>query len=163
MLEHGGGRPATIRHHGKAARDGKTSEDGVQKLNGVLVRAFPQMVSHISRFYLPSTGLHSNGDVRCATHVISPNTHFGEYQACIKAGVYVVTSQWVERSLMSGLQYVEKFFSARPQDIFSGMVVTATHMPTLDKESLMSSIMALGGQWREKIRDDVTHLILMKD
>ncbi|KAJ2457900.1 regulator of Ty1 Transposition, partial [Coemansia sp. RSA 2337] len=163
MLEHGGGRPATIRHHGKAARDGKMSEDGVQKLNGVLVRAFPQMVSHISRFYLPSTGLHSNGDVRCVTHVISPNTHFGEYQACIKAGVYVVTSQWVERSLMSGLQYVEKFFSARPQDIFSGMVVTATHMPILDKESLMSSIMALGGQWREKIRDDVTHLILMKD
>ncbi|KAJ2865331.1 regulator of Ty1 Transposition [Coemansia aciculifera] len=163
MLEHGGGRPATIRHHSKAARDGKMSEDAVQKLNGVLVRALPQMVSHISRFYLPSAGLHGNGDVQRVTHVISPDTHFGEYQACVKAGVHVVTSLWVERSLMSGLQYVERYFSARTQDIFSGMVVTATHMPTADKEVLLASVMALGGQWREKMRADVTHLILMKD
>ncbi|KAJ2832440.1 regulator of Ty1 Transposition [Coemansia furcata] len=140
-----------------------SEEDVVQKLNGVLVRAFPQMVSHISRFYLPSTGPHSNGDVLRVTHVISPDTHFGEYQACVKAGVHVVTSQWVERSLMNGLQYVERYFSARTQDIFSGMVVAVTHMPTADKETLLASVMALGGQWREKMRADVTHLILMKD
>ncbi|KAJ2368755.1 regulator of Ty1 Transposition, partial [Coemansia sp. RSA 2611] len=116
------------------------------------------MVNHIARFHLPpSAGSPSNGDVQCATHVISPDTHFGEYQACVKAGVHVVTSLWVERSVMSGLHYIERYFSARSQDIFSGMVVAVTHMPAADKETLLASVMALGGQWREKMRADVTH------
>ncbi|KAJ2702289.1 regulator of Ty1 Transposition [Coemansia sp. IMI 209128] len=155
LLEYGGGRPATIRQHGR---------DAAQKLNGVLVRALPPMVNHIARFHLPpSAGSPSNGDVQCATHVISPDTHFGEYQACVKAGVHVVTSLWVERSVMSGLHYIERYFSARSQDIFSGMVVAVTHMPAADKETLLASVMALGGQWREKMRADVTHVVLMKD
>ncbi|KAJ2492124.1 regulator of Ty1 Transposition [Coemansia sp. RSA 2050] len=155
LLEYGGGRPAAIRQHGK---------DAAQKLNGVLVRAFPQMVNHISRFYLPPlAGSPSNGDVQYVTHVISPDTHFGEYHACVKAGVHVVTSLWAERSVMNGVHYIERYFSARSQDIFSGMVVAVTHMPAADKETLLASVMALGGQWREKMRADVTHVVLMKD
>ncbi|KAJ2623741.1 regulator of Ty1 Transposition, partial [Coemansia sp. RSA 1694] len=107
-----------------------------------------------------------NGDsdgVQRVTHVISPDTHFGEYQACVKAGVHVVTRLWVERCLTSGVQYVERYFSAHADDIFSGMVVTVTQMPRADRDTLLASVMALGGQWREKMRTDVTHLVLMKD
>ncbi|KAJ2008447.1 regulator of Ty1 Transposition [Coemansia thaxteri] len=161
QLAIGGGRPATIRRHGRSVeRDGTE----VQRLNGVLVRALPQMASHLARFYLASSGSASGEDgVQRVTHVISPDTHFGEYQTCARAGVCVVTSLWVDRSLQSGWRYVERFFSAKARDIFSGMVVTATHMPVADKETLLASVMALGGQWREKMRADVTHLILMKD
>ncbi|KAJ2746663.1 regulator of Ty1 Transposition [Coemansia sp. BCRC 34301] len=159
LLEHGGGRAATIRHHSKAPE-----EDGAaQKLNGVLVRGIPQMARHISRFYFGQSGLDKGSEQRRATHVITPDTHFGEYQACVKAGVHVVTRLWVERCLASGLQYVERYYSAHADDILSGIVVTATQMPKADRETLLASVMALGGQWREKMRADVTHLVLMKD
>ncbi|KAJ2565913.1 regulator of Ty1 Transposition [Coemansia sp. RSA 1822] len=125
-------------------------------------RALPNMASHISRFYM-AAGYSTASQIRAATHVISPDTHFGEYAACVKAGVRVVTSLWAERSAAVGWQYVERYFSAAAQDIFSGMVIAATHMPVADKEMLLASVMALGGQWRERLRADVTHYILMKD
>ncbi|KAJ2436349.1 regulator of Ty1 Transposition, partial [Coemansia sp. RSA 2424] len=172
LLEHGGGRAGTTRRHGRAPGDGD-EDDSAQKLNGVLVREIPQMASHISRFYWAQGGnsnrnSNGNGDgdsdgVQRVTHVISPDTHFGEYQACVKAGVHVVTRLWVERCLLSGVQYVERYFSAHADDIFSGMVVTVTQMPRADRDTLLASVMALGGQWREKMRADVTHLVLMKD
>ncbi|KAJ2822653.1 regulator of Ty1 Transposition, partial [Coemansia erecta] len=121
------------------------------------------MVSHISRFYMAGGQSTAASQIQRATHVISPDTHFGEYAACVKAGVRVVTSRWVERSAAVGWQYVERYFSAAAQDIFSGMVIAATQMPVADKETLLASVMALGGQWREKLRPDVTHFILMKD
>ncbi|KAJ1865099.1 regulator of Ty1 Transposition [Coemansia sp. RSA 989] len=168
LLQQGGAEPATFRHH-KGGQPPDESRGAQQhKINGVLVQALPNMVSHISRFYLPQTNgtvaqNAATAPIRRATHVISPDTHFGEYAACIKAGVCVVTSQWVDRCFRVGWQYVERYFSPAAQDIFSGMVIAATHMPVSDKETLLASVMALGGQWREKLRPDVTHFILMKD
>ncbi|KAJ1990094.1 regulator of Ty1 Transposition [Coemansia spiralis] len=168
LLEYGGAKPATTRHHG--GEISATNEDGLghgRKLNGVLVRGLPQMINHISRFYLPSINGkngHAHADKICrATHVISPDTHFGEYSACVKACVSVVTSQWVEQCLSVGWRYVERYYSPDAKNIFSGMIVAATHMPVADKETLLASVMALGGQWRDKMRPDVTHLIMMKE
>ncbi|KAJ2710695.1 regulator of Ty1 Transposition [Coemansia spiralis] len=125
------------------------------------------MTSHAARFYMPRThgGGHTGaaGAVQRATHVISPDTHFGEYSACEAAGVSVVTGRWVERSAAIGWRYVERFFSPAAEDIFSGMVVLPTHMPVGDKETLLAAVMALGGQWRERMRPDVTHLVLVRD
>ncbi|KAI9501586.1 BRCT domain-containing protein, partial [Coemansia spiralis] len=91
------------------------------------------MINHISRFYLPSINGkngHAHADKICrATHVISPDTHFGEYSACVKACVSVVTSQWVEQCLSVGWRYVERYYSPDAKNIFSGMIVAATHMP----------------------------------
>ncbi|KAJ1735608.1 regulator of Ty1 Transposition [Coemansia biformis] len=148
-------RPATLRRQGGEAR----------RLNGVLVHALPQMASHTARFYVPGSraGSAAGGPALCATHAISPDTHFGEYAACEAAGVRVVTSRWVERSAAIGWRYVERFFSPAAEDIFSGMVVHPTHMPVSDKETLLAAVMALGGQWRERMRADVTHLVLVRD
>ncbi|KAJ2390392.1 regulator of Ty1 Transposition [Coemansia sp. RSA 2611] len=167
LLEQGGAKPATPRRH-SGARSKADGDAEVRKINGVLVRAVPNMVSHISRFHLPSARnmpprSTDTPPIQRATHVVSPDTHFGEYAVCVKAGVCVVTSHWVERSAAAGWQYVERYFSPAAQDIFSGMVIAATHMPAADKETLLASVMALGGQWREKLRSDVTHFILMKD
>ncbi|KAJ2556411.1 regulator of Ty1 Transposition [Coemansia sp. RSA 1933] len=166
LLEHGGGKPATARRH-KAedtAAGGEVTEH-CGKLNGVLVRGLPQMVNHIARFYFPTASVEGGSGAHkdAATHVISPDTHFGEYAACVKAGVCVVTSRWVDRCAMAGWQYVERYYSPDARKIFSGMVVAATHLPAADKETLLASVMALGGQWRERMRPDVTHLVVMKE
>ncbi|KAJ2386851.1 regulator of Ty1 Transposition, partial [Coemansia sp. RSA 2603] len=160
LLKHGGARPATLRHHGEQSVD--------SKLNGVIVNGLPQMSSHIARFHLAgkrqgndsSSG--NDAGVLGATHVISPDTHFGEYAECVRLGVRVVTGDWVLRSTMSGWQYVERYFSPSTRKLFSGMIVSVTHMPLGDKETLLASVMALGGQWRERMCADVTHLIVMQ-
>ncbi|KAJ2613735.1 regulator of Ty1 Transposition [Coemansia sp. RSA 1365] len=158
LLEEGGGQAATKRHVGDIGKQ--------QKLNGVLVNALPQMAKHVARFYLPSMGGTDKTEVDQllrVTHVISADTHFAEYAACVNTGVKVVTGAWVERSMVTGWQYIERFFSAASEDIFSGMVVVPAQMPVSDKETLLASVMALGGQWREKMRADATHLILLRD
>ncbi|KAJ2783288.1 regulator of Ty1 Transposition [Coemansia javaensis] len=156
LLQQGGARPAAARHEERG---------GAGRLNGVLVRALPQMASHIARFRLPRSGGGASAEAAEAavTHVVSPDVHFGEYAACVAAGVSVVTARWVERSAAAGWRYVERFFSAAAEDIFSGMVVVPTQMPASDKEGLLSAVMALGGQWRAKMRPDVTHLVLLRD
>ncbi|KAJ2782336.1 regulator of Ty1 Transposition [Coemansia interrupta] len=157
LLKHGGARPATLREHGERMDE--------SKLNGVIVNGLPQMASHIARFHLAGKrqGSSSNdASVLGATHVISPDTHFGEYAECMRAGVRVVTGDWVLRSIMAGWQYVERYFSPSTRKLFSGMIVSVTHMPPGDKETLLASVMALGGQWRERMCADVTHLIVMQ-
>ncbi|KAI8324945.1 BRCT domain-containing protein, partial [Martensiomyces pterosporus] len=96
------------------------------------------MVNHIARFYLPLSTDKPNKDadedqILRVTHIITPDTHFGEYAAACKAGVHVVTSQWVERSTKSGWQYVERYFSPEAQNIFSGMVVAYSKASRLGK------------------------------
>ncbi|KAJ1826072.1 regulator of Ty1 Transposition [Coemansia sp. RSA 2599] len=172
LLEKGGARPATIRRHEHERRAGAEARQTLDaKLNGVLVRPLPQMVHHIARFHIAPRAANQQNQqnqsqqqdgVLGATHVISPDTHFGEYAACMRAGVRVVTAQWVERSAAFGCRYVERYFSASAHKIFSGMVVLATHMPVEDKEQLLASVMALGGQWRERMRADVTHVVMMR-
>ncbi|KAJ2721896.1 regulator of Ty1 Transposition, partial [Coemansia sp. Benny D115] len=174
ILENGGARAATLRIHksdGPAQQQpealggaGDRPVPRYKRLNGPLVNSLPQMAGHVARFHMPAAHEHpSLSNVLRATHVISPDTHFSEHAACVQAGVHVVTPLWVERSAFAGWQYVERYFSASARDIFSGMVVAATHMPKGDKETLLTSIMALGGQWREKMRPDVTHLVAMQE
>ncbi|KAJ2081215.1 regulator of Ty1 Transposition [Coemansia sp. RSA 988] len=158
LLIEGGAQAATKRHVQGIGKQ--------QKLNGVLVNALPQMTKHVARFQLPLAGGTGKADADKAqqvTHIISEDTHFAEYTACVEVGVCVVTAAWVERSMATGWQYVERFFSAASEDIFSGMVVVPTQMPVSDKETLLASVMTLGGQWREKMRADATHLILLRD
>ncbi|KAJ1720605.1 regulator of Ty1 Transposition [Coemansia erecta] len=160
LLKHGGARPATPRQHGERAEE--------SKINGVIVNGLPQMASHVARFHMAGkrqgsrSGSGNDAGILGATHVISPDTHFGEYAACMRAGVRVVTGAWVLRSTMSGWQYVERYFSPSTRKLFSGMIVSVTHMPLGDKETLLASVMALGGQWRERMCADVTHLIVMQ-
>ncbi|KAJ2161583.1 regulator of Ty1 Transposition [Coemansia sp. RSA 552] len=145
LLGQGGAKAAPVRHN----KGGAGWED---RLNGAVVHGIPQMAQHRARF-----------EVQGATHAITPTTHFGEYAGCVAAGVSVVTGRWVDRSAAMGWQYVEAYYSAAADKIFSGMVVTAAQMPASDVETLLAAVMALGGQWRKRLRADVTHLVVMKD
>ncbi|KAJ1951152.1 regulator of Ty1 Transposition, partial [Linderina macrospora] len=97
------------------------------------------------------------------THIITPDTHFAEYTLAVSAGVRVVTSKWVDRCAQSGVVYQEKYYSASARRLFSGMVVVATQVPALDKEEILGTVMALGGQYRQKMMPDVTHVLMIKD
>ncbi|ORX72786.1 hypothetical protein DL89DRAFT_290618 [Linderina pennispora] len=127
----------------------RQSESASAKINGILVRACPQMINHVARFYMPRPSPQTEESVLRVTHIVSPDTHFAEYTLAVSAG--------------SGAVYQEKYYSASAKRIFSGMVVVATQVPALDKEEILGTVMALGGQYRQKMMPDVTHVLMIKD
>ncbi|XP_006464077.1 hypothetical protein AGABI2DRAFT_180183 [Agaricus bisporus var. bisporus H97] len=107
--------------------------------------------------------LSKNGAIKAdtltnATHVITNSAHF-EGSEYIDQGVFVVSDQWVDRSLVLGKLQGPQYYSADPGMIFSGIIACATEqLPSHDLEVLSAGITALGGQWRVALTSDVTHL-----
>ncbi|CAE6385948.1 unnamed protein product, partial [Rhizoctonia solani] len=75
----------------------------------------------------------------------------------------VVTPTWVERSVLLNKLQDPRYFSADPQKIFSGVVATSSDIPLRDSESIAAGIVAFGGQWKEALTSDVTHLFCLSE
>ena len=56
----------------------------------------------------------------------------------------------------------EQFYSPDPKRIFSGIVVCTEDLPQGDSETIKGVVAALGGQWRQALVVEVTHLICTK-
>jgi len=104
------------------------------------------------------------------THVISASIDFPEYDACDDPQAdhlqqpsgkraCVVSSQWVRRSWSLGSLQPELYFSADPGLYFSGIVVSCARLPKQDTELIAAAVMSCGGNYRDKLTREVTHLI----
>ncbi|KAK0561358.1 regulator of Ty1 Transposition [Tilletia horrida] len=104
------------------------------------------------------------------THVISSSLDFREYDACddpqaddLQAPTgkraCVVSSQWVRRSWSLGALQPERYFSADPSLIFSGIVISCARLPKRDCELIAAAVISCGGAYREKLTREVTHLV----
>ncbi|KAL4242530.1 hypothetical protein ABKN59_011898 [Abortiporus biennis] len=78
-----------------------------------------------------------------------------------REGVYLVTPQWVERSLVLGEPQEPTYYSPDPSKLFSGVVATSEGLSQTDTEILSAGITALGGQWRTALTKEVTHLFTL--
>lgn len=74
---------------------------------------------------------------------------------------YVVTSTWVERSVILAAHQDEVGFSPDPTLIFSGVIAAACDLSQADLDVLSAGISALGGQWRSALTKEVTHLFAL--
>ncbi|CAO3598380.1 unnamed protein product [Absidia cylindrospora] len=54
-----------------------------------------------------------------------------------------------------------KFYTPDPSKHFSGIVVATSGIPTRDQEAIFGATLALGGQYRENLTSDVTHLVCL--
>ncbi|KDQ07132.1 hypothetical protein BOTBODRAFT_616780 [Botryobasidium botryosum FD-172 SS1] len=54
-----------------------------------------------------------------------------------------------------------KFYSPDPAQLFSGIVACASDIPQGDKEAISGALVAFGGQWRQALTRDVTHLFAL--
>ncbi|CAE6451118.1 unnamed protein product [Rhizoctonia solani] len=97
--------------------------------------------------------------IKIATHVISSSDCFIGVDETKEA--IIVTPAWVERSVLLGKLQDQRYFSTEPQNIFSGVVATSSDLPLKDSESIAAGIVAFGGQWREALTNDVTHLFCL--
>ncbi|KDQ49612.1 hypothetical protein JAAARDRAFT_165491 [Jaapia argillacea MUCL 33604] len=95
-----------------------------------------------------------------ATHVITNSNWFEDWQS-VGDDVHIVTDNWVDRSLILGKLQPPQFYSADPAMIFSGVVASAADLPPADLEVICAGITALGGQFREGLTRDVTHLFAL--
>ncbi|EJD53515.1 hypothetical protein AURDEDRAFT_156754 [Auricularia subglabra TFB-10046 SS5] len=95
-----------------------------------------------------------------ATHIISDTDAFDNWRA-VGANAQIVTPFWVDRSIAIGAQQNPEGFSPDPRKIFSGIIACSGDLPNGDKEVMQASITAMGGQWREALTRDVTHLFCL--
>ncbi|KAF6753937.1 hypothetical protein DFP72DRAFT_1170674 [Ephemerocybe angulata] len=135
------------------------------------MKLFDSIVFHLSpslrhetrdllQHVLLANGAKAAGTLGDATHVITNSNRYEGWEG-VGADVAVVTEKWVERSLLLGKLQPPSFYSADPDMIFSGVMATATDLPTQDLEVLSAGILALGGQWRTGLTREITHLFTL--
>ncbi|OMJ19626.1 BRCT-containing protein 1 [Smittium culicis] len=155
-------------------RSNPQSQNNNTKLRGFSVAVPPGLEENVFRIALPPSTkpqtLPTNAaatpsvpiNLKYPTHIISKDIYFPEYQKCLDHKIKVVTPAWVDRSIRTGKIQPEEFFSCDlDENIFSGMVVTASQLPVSDREALYGGISAYGGQYRPNLVKDVTHLVLL--
>ncbi|CAE6426855.1 unnamed protein product [Rhizoctonia solani] len=141
------------------------NSDGLSQLfSGVhffIAQGLPTaMIDHLRELLVERGGLeveHTN----TATHVISSSDCFIGVDDAKEA--IIVTPTWVERSVILDKLQDPRYFSADPHKIFSGVVATSSDIPLKDSESIAAGIVAFGGQWKEALTNDVTHLFCLSE
>lgn len=99
------------------------------------------------------------------THFVTdaiPTSESLEYIAPRK-GLHFVTPAWIERTVVLGTRQEPAFYSAHPAMLFSGVVATACGLSRSDNDVMAAGISSLGGQWRNSLTKDVTHLFAMNE
>ncbi|KAF9506201.1 hypothetical protein BS47DRAFT_1489475 [Hydnum rufescens UP504] len=103
-------------------------------------------------------------DIRSATHIIS-ESHFLERlefgEVGLRDDVAIVTPQWVWSAVWLGRLPAARGFSTDPRMIFSGIVGCSSDIPAGDREAIAAGIQSLGGQWRNALTKEVTHLFVL--
>ena len=77
------------------------------------------------------------------------------------SSAHIVTPPWVERTLKHAITLDPAFYSADPSMLFSGVVATSCSLSAPDNEVLSAGITSLGGQWRNALTKDVTHVFAL--
>ncbi|EJD50015.1 hypothetical protein AURDEDRAFT_121987 [Auricularia subglabra TFB-10046 SS5] len=95
-----------------------------------------------------------------ATHIISDTDTFDNWRD-VGNDVHIVTPSWVDRSMSAGAQQGPHFFSPNPQSLFSGFIACSGDLPDREQAAARHAITSLGGQWREALTDDSTHLFCL--
>ncbi|ELU41737.1 PTCB-BRCT domain-containing protein [Rhizoctonia solani AG-1 IA] len=136
------------------------NSDGLSQLfSGVhffIAQGLPTaMIDHLRELLVERGGLeveHTN----TATHVISSSDCFIGVDDAKEA--IIVTGE-----VSNGILSSPRYFSADPHKIFSGVVATSSDIPLKDSESIAAGIVAFGGQWKEALTNDVTHLFCLSE
>ncbi|KAJ7287447.1 BRCT domain-containing protein [Mycena rebaudengoi] len=126
------------------------------------------------RYYLPETlsskrsswisqALDSNGaqqakSIDSATHIITNSSRFAGWQD-LDGTAAVISDVWVERTLLLGELQPCHFYSVDPSMLFSGVVACPSGLSAQDVTIISAGVTALGGQWRNGLTRDVTHLL----
>jgi mediator of DNA damage checkpoint protein 1 len=65
------------------------------------------------------------------------------------------------RVLIQPFSFRTQYFSPDPAKLFSGCCISTDHLPIGDDEVIRAAIQALGGQFRQGLTRDVSHLIVL--
>ncbi|KAJ6625562.1 BRCT domain-containing protein [Mycena sp. CBHHK59/15] len=107
---------------------------------------------------LESNGGERAASINTATHIITNSSRFEGWQD-IEESVAIVNDIWVDRAMILGQLHPCQFYSAEPAMVFSGVVACASGVSPYDLSVLRAGVTALGGQWRNGLTKDVTHLL----
>lgn len=92
------------------------------------------------------------------THIISNTIDFPQYVESQAVMIPVVSVHWITQSIGRRRLAQVRPHSPDPRMIFAEVVVTCADIPTMDKESILGAVMALGGQESKDAGRLTTHL-----
>ncbi|KAJ7770143.1 hypothetical protein DFH07DRAFT_266653 [Mycena maculata] len=95
--------------------------------------------------------------IQSASHIVTNSNRFEGWQD-VAEDVEVVNDMWVDRSMILGKPLPCQFYSADPAKIFSGVVACVSGVSAADLQSLRTGVITHGGEWRNGLTKDVTHL-----
>ncbi|KAH7344950.1 BRCT domain-containing protein [Rhizoctonia solani] len=128
-------------------------------VNFFLAQGLPTAtLDHMRELLVEHGGVEAE-NAKMATHVISSSDCFIGVDEAKEA--ITVTPAWVERSVILGKLQDPRYFSTDPHKIFSGVVATSSDLPLKDSEAIAAGIVAFGGQWRDTLTSDVSHLFCL--
>lgn len=77
-----------------------------------------------------------------------------------QVNIQSVTPLWVEVAVNNGFVHNPKYYSpCKPNQFLSGVVLTILDVPELDVQLISNEIKKYGGQIRNDLTEDTTHLI----
>ncbi|KAM0745911.1 hypothetical protein T439DRAFT_384532 [Meredithblackwellia eburnea MCA 4105] len=102
-------------------------------------------------------------DIHSVTHVITDTLDLPEYNALVEqqGRIELVTPLWVTRSFDLGTIQQPQFFSPDRAKFFSGYCFCSSELPESDTRALEAGVKSLGGQWRQDLTREVTHLFVV--
>ncbi|KAI8580609.1 hypothetical protein K450DRAFT_236426 [Umbelopsis ramanniana AG] len=100
-------------------------------------------------------------DMNTITHIISKDTTFAGYKKALENKIAVVTPDWINSAIRNGHVHRTQFYSPDPAKFFSGLVICTSGLTKQDREAILGGALAFGGDYRNDLTVDVTHLITM--
>ncbi|KAI8055723.1 BRCT domain-containing protein [Syncephalis plumigaleata] len=95
------------------------------------------------------------------THCISWDYDFPEYEEVIARDIHIVTPTWVQRAIRNGYTHRPEYYLPDADHFLSGIVVTTSQIPDMDRDAIFGGVEAFGGQWQERMVKEVTHLVAL--
>lgn len=96
------------------------------------------------------------------THIVTDNWHFSARDK-LSEQVEVVSPHWVTRSYDLQHRQEPRFYSPDPAKLLSGFCIATTEIPPKDAEWVWNIVALLGGQFRQVLTKEVTHLLAGKE
>jgi hypothetical protein len=112
--------------------------------------------------YLPAdtnTGRITN--LPAITHVVSTTSDFPDYFDAFDGFKHVVRPSWIRDSINRGRATNPRQYSPDPALFMSEVIVFCADLPQGDEEAIKGGVMAMGGNYADKLSKFVTHIVTL--
>lgn len=108
------------------------------------------------------TGRISEQIMKQLTHIVASTSDFPDYLDAFDQFKHIVRPAWISDSLRKGKATNPRQYSPDPALFMSEVIVFCSDLPPGDEEAIKGGVMAMGGNYSEKLSKFVTHIVALR-